>query len=206
MLSGSARKTIREFVNRVVQVFGCDGAAFYYRPTGEILPLRARRASRSPTTNCRRRPKSKTSRSTPARALATAPVRLGGGRWAAWRWSAPLPSEQIVRAIVNLVAHHHRKGARAGGRQPRRSRAPERGAEIGAARFAGARYQDAADFHQSRGHQPAGQARRRTERELLTIINEEADRLNQLAAEVIAMARIEAGKLHLEKRPVAAAT
>ena len=38
--------------------------------------------------------------------------------------------------------------------------------------------------------------------ELLTIINEEADRLNQLAAEVIAMARVEAGKLHLEKRPV----
>ena len=40
--------------------------------------------------------------------------------------------------------------------------------------------------------------------ELLTIINEDADRLNQLAAEVIAMARIEAGKLHLEKQPVAA--
>ena len=36
-------------------------------------------------------------------------------------------------------------------------------------------------------------------RVLLTIINEEADRLNQLAAEVIAMARVEAGKLHLEK-------
>jgi two-component system sensor histidine kinase KdpD len=43
------------------------------------------------------------------------------------------------------------------------------------------------------------------ESELLTIIDEEADRLNQLAAEVIEMARIEAGKLHLEKRPVAAA-
>ena len=42
------------------------------------------------------------------------------------------------------------------------------------------------------------------DRELLTIINEEADRLNQLAAEVIAMARVEAGKLHLEKRPVSA--
>jgi two-component system sensor histidine kinase KdpD len=38
--------------------------------------------------------------------------------------------------------------------------------------------------------------------ELLTIINEEADRLNQLASEVIAMARIEAGKVHLDKRPV----
>jgi two-component system sensor histidine kinase KdpD len=41
-----------------------------------------------------------------------------------------------------------------------------------------------------------------TDYELLTIINEEADRLNHLAAEVVAMARIEAGKLHLEKQPV----
>jgi two-component system sensor histidine kinase KdpD len=40
------------------------------------------------------------------------------------------------------------------------------------------------------------------DRELLTIINEEADRLNQLAAEVIEMARVEAGKLHLERRAV----
>jgi two-component system sensor histidine kinase KdpD len=43
------------------------------------------------------------------------------------------------------------------------------------------------------------------DRELLTIINEEADRLNRLAAEVVEMARIEAGKLHLEKHPVAVA-
>jgi signal transduction histidine kinase len=40
---------------------------------------------------------------------------------------------------------------------------------------------------------------------LLTIIDEEADRLNRTAAEAVAMARIEAGKLRLDKRPVAAA-
>ena len=40
------------------------------------------------------------------------------------------------------------------------------------------------------------------DRELMTIINEEADRLNHLVAEVLAMVRIEAGKLHLEKRPL----
>jgi two-component system sensor histidine kinase KdpD len=40
------------------------------------------------------------------------------------------------------------------------------------------------------------------DQELLTIINEEADRLNRLAAEVVEMARIEAGKLHLDKQPV----
>jgi two-component system sensor histidine kinase KdpD len=43
------------------------------------------------------------------------------------------------------------------------------------------------------------------ESELLTIIDEEADRLNRLAAEAITMARIEAGKLHFEKRPAAVA-
>ncbi len=37
MLTGNARKTIREFVHRVVQVFGCGAAAFYYSPTGDIV-------------------------------------------------------------------------------------------------------------------------------------------------------------------------
>ena len=37
MLTGSARKTVREFVNRVVQVFGCSAAAFYYRASDEFL-------------------------------------------------------------------------------------------------------------------------------------------------------------------------
>ena len=38
------------------------------------------------------------------------------------------------------------------------------------------------------------------ERELLTVIDEEADRLNRLVAGVIELARIEAGKLHPERR------
>src|SRR5579872_4259259 len=36
MPGGNAHKTIREFVNRVVQVFGCKAAAFYYQPADEI--------------------------------------------------------------------------------------------------------------------------------------------------------------------------
>ena len=37
MLSGSVRKTIQEFVHKVVQVFGCNAAAFYYQPADEIF-------------------------------------------------------------------------------------------------------------------------------------------------------------------------
>jgi two-component system sensor histidine kinase KdpD len=36
-LTGNQRKTIREFLNRVVQEFGCRGAAFFYRETDEIF-------------------------------------------------------------------------------------------------------------------------------------------------------------------------
>ena len=47
MLSGSPLGTIREFVRRVVQVFGFTDAAFYYRPAGEIV--RSQPAAKTPS-------------------------------------------------------------------------------------------------------------------------------------------------------------
>ena len=49
-LTGNPRKTIREFLNRVMQEFGCTAAAFFYRADGRDLPHRARRAGRLRTT------------------------------------------------------------------------------------------------------------------------------------------------------------
>ena len=43
-------------------------------------------------------------------------------------------------------------------------------------------------------------------RELLTVVEEESDRLSDLVTEAIQMARIEAGKLQLHRQPVSAAT
>src|SRR5450432_872108 len=211
MLTGNARKTIREFVNRVVQVFECSAAAFYYRPTGEIF---------------RSGPESKPVSDhdllavaevddlcmDTGRALATAPVRLGGRTVGSMaligalpsehRSSEQLPSEQTLRAIVNLIAITIEK-----------ARALEDASQAEAARQSEVLKSALLD---SLAHDiktpltsikaavtsllgnPTG-----SDHELLTIINEEADRLNQLAAEVVAMARIEAGKLHLEKQPVA---
>ena len=203
MLGGNARRTIREFVQRVVQVFGCDAAAFYYRPGEEYF--RSGPES-NPVTDHDLLAAAEVDELSvdDARTRATAPVRLGGHPLGSMALLGPLPSDQTLRAIVNLIAITDREGARHRRGQPRRGGAPERGIEIGAAGFAGARYQNAADFDQGRRHQPAGHGGRERDRELFTIINEEADRLNQLAAEVIAMARVEAGKLHLEKRPVTA--
>jgi two-component system, OmpR family, sensor histidine kinase KdpD len=99
MLTGSARKTIREFVNRVVQVFGCTAAAFYYRPTDEFFRS-GPESQVVTTTNCWRKAKWRMS-PVDLRGCHLAPVRLGGRPLAAWRssgrrlprrWCAPSPT------------------------------------------------------------------------------------------------------------------
>lgn len=203
MLSGTARRTIREFVQRVVQVFGCEAAAFYYRPGEEFF--RSGPESK-PVTDHDLMAIAEVDELTvdAERVRATSPVRLGGHPLGSMALLGPLPSDQTLRAVVNLIAITIQK-----------ARAIEDASHAEAARQSEVLKSALLDSlaHDiktpltsikaavtsllSTGGQP--------DRELLTIINEEADRLNQLAAEVIAMARVEAGKLHLEKLAVSAA-
>ncbi|SPE29205.1 Integral membrane sensor signal transduction histidine kinase [Candidatus Sulfopaludibacter sp. SbA3] len=200
MLSGNPRRTIREFVQKVIQVFGCEGAAFYYGLTDEILrsgpesqpvsdhDLRA--AAEIPDVSLDLR-----------RSVATAPVRLGGRTLGSMALLGPLPSEQMVRAIANLMAISIEK-----------ARALEDASHAEAARQSEVLKSALLDSLAHDINTPLTSIKAAvtsllsragaSDQELLTIINEEADRLNQLASEVIAMARIEAGKIHLEKRPV----
>ncbi|HWB87370.1 MAG TPA: ATP-binding protein [Bryobacteraceae bacterium] len=200
MLSGGARKTIREFLGKVVQVFGCGAAAFYYRPTDEVF----RSGSES-------QPISDHDLLTAAeldnpsmdeqRTKVIAPVRLGGRPFGSLALLGPLPSGEMVGAIVNLVAITIEK-----------ARALEEASHAEAARQSEALKSALLDSlaHDIKTPLTSIKAAATSlladagggHRELLTIIDEEADRLNHLAAEVVAMARIEAGKLHLEKRPV----
>jgi two-component system sensor histidine kinase KdpD len=207
MLSGNARKTIREFVHKVVQVFGCGAAAFYYRPTDEISRSGA---ESDPVSDHDLRVAAELEDVSidAQRLLATAPVRLGGRPLGSMALIGPLPSEQSVRAIVNLMAITIEK-----------ARALEDAGHAEAARQSEVLKSALLDSLAHDIKTPLTSIKAAVtsllasnsggaagaESELLTIIDEEADRLNQLAAEVIEMARIEAGKLHLEKRPVAVA-
>ncbi|HLK69329.1 MAG TPA: ATP-binding protein [Bryobacteraceae bacterium] len=203
MMGGNPRKTMREFVNRAVQVFECEAAAFYYQPTDEIL--RSGPESNSVSDHALRAAAEIDDVSVdPVHSLAMAPVRLGGRTLGSLALLGALPSAQTMRAIVNLVAITIEK-----------ARALEDASHAEAARQSEVLKSALLDSlaHDIKtpltsikaavtsllGTSPSG------EHELLTIINEEADRLNDLAAEVIAMARIEAGKLHLEKEDVTAA-
>ncbi|MDR3703312.1 MAG: DUF4118 domain-containing protein [Candidatus Sulfopaludibacter sp.] len=200
MLTGNSRKTIHEFVQKVVQVLGCDAAAFYYRLTEEFF--RSGPESK-PVSNhdlvaaaevadvCLDLPRN----------VATAPVRLGGRTLGSLALLGPLPSGQMVRAIANLMALSIEK-----------ARALEDASHAEAARQSEVLKSALLDSLAHDINTPLTSIKAAVtsllsgdaapSHELLTIIDEEADRLNQLAAEVIAMARIEAGKVHLEKQPV----
>ena len=201
MLSGSPRKTIREFVNRVVQVFGFESAAFYYRPADEIA--RSEPASQVVSDHDLLAAAEIEDLSIDAeRGILMAPVRLGGRPLGSLALVGPPPSEGTARAIVHLAALAIEK-----------ARALEDASHAEAARHSEMLKAALLDSLAHDIKTPLTSIKAAVtsmleqasgaDLELLTIINEEADRLNRLAAEVIEMARIEAGKLHLEKRAVA---
>lgn len=203
MLRGTTASTVREFVHNVVRVFGCTGAAFYYRPAGEIVrsgpetkvvtdhDLMAVAEVDDVTVDVEH-------------AIATAPVRFGGRSMGSLALIGPAPSEHIVRAIVNLVAITIEK-----------ARAIEDASHAEAARQSELLKAALLDSlaHDIKTPLTSIKAAVTTllggsgdgQQELLTIIDEETDRLNRLAAEVIEMARIDAGRLHLEKSAVSPA-
>jgi two-component system sensor histidine kinase KdpD len=200
MLSGSPRKTIMEFVQQVVGVFGLDAAAFFYRADNEIF--RSGPES-TPLTDDELRTAAEVDGISmdAVRHIASAAVRLGGRSLGSMMLLGKLPAEQAVRAIANLVAITIEK-----------ARALEEASRADSARQGEALKSALLDSlaHDIRTPLTSIKAAATSllgaaeppQRELLSIIDEETDRLNLLAAEVIAMARIEAGKLHLDRRPV----
>src|SRR5260370_27178489 len=99
MPSGTARRTIREFVHRVVQVFECEAAAFYDRPGEEFF--RSGPES-NPVTDHDLLAAAEIDELSvdPARLRPTAPVLLGGHPLADIVPLAPLPSAQTPPRII----------------------------------------------------------------------------------------------------------
>lgn len=202
-LAGGARNTVREFVYTVVQIFRCDAAAFYYSPAGETFRSGPESKPVSDEALMAAAVMDDVSLDA-ARRLALAPVRLGGRPLGSVALLGALPSENTLRALLNLAAITIEK-ARA--LEDASHAEAERQSEVLKSALLDSLAHDiktpltsikAAVTSLLAGSAADGG-------ELLTIINEEADRLNRLAAEVIAMARVEAGKLHLDKQPVTVA-
>lgn len=201
-LTGSVRKTIREFVHRVVQVFECDAAALYYKPFDEVFRSGPESAAVSDH-DLTAASEIDNASLDENRGVALAPVRVGVRALGSFALAGKLPSAEIVRAIADMVAITIEK-ARAI-EEASHAEAARQGEALKAALLDSLAHDIKTPLTSIKaavttlmGAEQAGGL----PRELLDIINQGADRLNHLAAEVIAMARIEAGKLHLDKGPV----
>ena len=202
MLTGNVRKTIREFLQKVLQVYGCEAAAFYYAPTEETFRTGPESAGVSDH-DLHAAAELEDVDTHAVSDVAIAPVRLGLRPLGSLALVGAQLSKATVRAIVNLMSLTLEK-----------ARALEEAGHADAARQNEALKAALLDSlaHDIKTPLTSIKAAVTTllgsaafNQELLTIINEETDRLNDMAAEVIAMARIEAGKLHLEKRATSAA-
>jgi len=198
LLSGSARTASQDLVSRVVKILGVRTAAFHAKLSHETFrwgpddpqisdeQLQAEREE--PLIDAQR-------------GFAIIPVRLGGLALGNLGLAGPLPSEEVLSAVAYLVAIAIER-VRAM-EDASRSEAVRQSEVLKSALLDALAH----DFRTPLTSIKAavtgllGQPRPDDERELMTIINEEADRLNRLVAEVLEMVRIEAGKLHPEKRP-----
>ena len=198
LLSGSARTASQDLVSRVVKILGVTNAAFHSRlspetfrwgPDDPLISDEQLQADRDEPLIDR------------SRGLAIVPVRLGGQALGNLGLSGPLPSEEVLNAVAYLVAIGIE-----------RARVLEESSRAEAARQSEVLKSALLDALAHDIKTPLtsikaaitsllGQPRPDADRELMTIIHEETDRLNRLVAEVIEMVRIEAGQLHLEKGP-----
>ena len=198
LLSGSTRTASQDLVSRVVRILGVATAAFHTRLTHETFRWGPADPLISDEQLQADRDEALIDSS---RGVAIVPVRLGGQALGNLGLTGRLPSEAVLNAVAYLVAigiERARELEEASHAEAARQSEVLKSALLDAL---------AHDFRTPLTSIKAavtsllGQPRPDADRELMTIIDEEADRLNRLVAEVLEMVRIEAGKLHLEKRP-----
>jgi two-component system, OmpR family, sensor histidine kinase KdpD len=197
LLSGSARTASQDLVSRVVRILGVTTAAFHAKLTHETF----RWGPDDPLISDEQlqvdRDEALIDR---GRGLALVPVRLGGQALGNLGLTGALPSDAVLNAVAYLVAIGIERARTL--EEASRAEAARQSEVLKSALLDALAHDFKTPLTSIKAAVTSllGQPRPDAERELMTIINEEADRLNRLVAEVLEMVRIEAGKLHLEKR------
>jgi two-component system sensor histidine kinase KdpD len=210
-------KLAAELPAHIVRIFGASGVAFYDRATGEVHRAGPRDVP-LPDARLKDMALQGTAFQDPAASLITLPVSLGGQCIGALSVLGAGISEAVVHAFANLMAiaieteHAHELANRAeAARQNEQLKSTLLDAVAHDFKTPLTSIKAAATAllagHSREGDKPEPDKlepneRESRERELLTVVDEESDRLTQLVDEAIQVARIEAGQLKLERRTV----
>ncbi len=198
LLSSGLHPTARETVNRVMQIFDIPAAALYLKSENAFfrsdpqmlsdLELRDAAECRDPQADV-------------AKQIALVPVRLGGQTIGSLGFAGRVLSNAALNAVAYLVAIGIE-----------RARSLEEASRLEAARQSETLKSVLLDALAHDFKTPLtsikgalthllGKKHDAEELELLSLANEEADRLNRLVVEALEMARIDAGRLHPDRRP-----
>jgi len=200
LMSGSVRTTARDTINSIMRTFEIPGAVVFSKGENEFFrsdpqtqtisdeQLRWIAGSEEPLIDRQRQ-------------IAIMPIRLGGQVLGSLGFIGCTLSTAALNAVTYLVAIGIE-----------RARSLEEGSKTEALRQSEALKAALLDALAHDLKTPLtsikgavshllAKPRDAEEKELLTIANEEADRMNQLVVEVLEMARIEAAKFHPERSP-----
>lgn len=200
LLIGGVRTAPREIVNRIMQTYDIPGAVFFskhenalFRSGPETLALSEQQMREAveldePVVY-------------PDRQIALVPVRLGGQAIG----SLGLAGRTLSKGALNAVAYLIAIGIE-------RARALEEASRVEAARQSERLKSALLDALAHELKTPLtsvrgalthliGREHDAEEKELLTVANEETDRLSRLITEIVDMARLEAGKLQIQRSP-----
>lgn len=200
LLSGSLRSTANEIITSIIRTFEISSTVFFSKSENEFFrsgpessaisddQLRAVAGQDGPVVDREKR-------------IAIVPVRLGGQTIGSLGFSGCSLSTAALNAVAYLAAIGME-----------RARAMDQASRLEAARQSEALKSALLDALAHDLKTPLtsikgavthllARPQDAQQRELLTIVNEEADRLHRLAVEVFEMASIEAAKLHPERAP-----
>lgn len=204
LLSEGLRPTARQILNGIMKIFDVPEAAMYIKAEKEFVRPEPH-SGLLPDQQVREAAEYNEPVADPELQKALIPLRLGGVTIGSMGFAGRIPSSAALSAIAYLAAIGIE-----------RARAQEAATRLEAARQGETLKSALLDAlaHDLKTPLTAikgslshllSKTHDSEEQELLALANEEADRLNRLVVEVLEMARVEAGKLHPERRPQAVA-
>jgi len=199
LLSGSVRSAARDIVNSIIRTFEIPGAVFFNQLTDEFF----RSDTRGAISDEQLRQVAETGEPLidASRQITIVPIRLGGQSAGSLGFVGCTLSTAALNALAYLVAIGIERARTI--EETNRAEAARQSEVLKATLLDALAHDLKTPLTSIKGavtHLLA-KARDAEELELLTIANEEADRLNRLVVEVLEMARIEASKLHPDRAP-----